>query len=70
MTRWSLTIAPLALLLSQAACTQAPPPAPPDNPGDPDNRWGIDAAQTAFILLRRPVRVAIHARTMLPPEAA
>jgi uncharacterized protein (TIGR02246 family) len=30
MNRWSLTIAPLALLLSQAACTQAPPPAPPD----------------------------------------
>jgi len=47
------------------------PPSPdqPDNPGDPDNHWGQDAAQTAFILLRRPVRVAVHARTMLPPES-
>jgi hypothetical protein len=45
-----------------------PPPEPPDNPGDPDNHWGQDAAQTAFILLRRPVRVAVHARTMLPAE--
>jgi hypothetical protein len=47
---------------------QPPPPAPPDNPGDPDNRWGKDAAQTAFILLRRPVRVAVHASLMLPPS--
>jgi hypothetical protein len=46
-----------------------PPPEQPDNPGDPNNHWGQDAAQTAFILLRRPVRVAVHARKMLPPEA-
>lgn len=45
-----------------------PPPEQPDNPGDPDNHWGQDAAQTAFILLRRPVRVAVHAHTMLPPK--
>jgi hypothetical protein len=43
-----------------------PPPQQPDNPGDPDNSWGRDAAQTAFILLRRPGRVAVHARAMLP----
>jgi uncharacterized protein (TIGR02246 family) len=30
MTRWYLTIAPVALVLFQLACTQAPPPAPPD----------------------------------------
>jgi hypothetical protein len=46
-----------------------PPPGSPENPGDPDNHWGQDAAQTAFILLRRPVRVAVHARAMLPPES-
>jgi hypothetical protein len=47
-----------------------PPPEQPDNPGDPQNHWGQDAAQTAFILLRRPVRVAVHARTMLPEQPA
>ena len=36
------------------------------NPGDVDNRWGTDAAQMAFITMRRPVRVAVHARLMLP----
>jgi ketosteroid isomerase-like protein len=30
MNGWCLTIAPMALVLSQVACTQAPPPAPPD----------------------------------------
>ncbi len=38
----------------------------PDNPNDPANAWGADAAQTAYIALQRPVRVAVHARTMLP----
>jgi hypothetical protein len=47
-----------------------PPPEQPENPGDPDNHWGEDAAQTAFILLRRPVRVAVHARAMLPPKTS
>ena len=36
------------------------------NPGDGNNAWGLDSAQTAFITLRRPVRVGIHARSMLP----
>ena len=40
-----------------------------DNPQDPDNRWGVDSAQTAFITYRRPARVAVHADMMLPPEA-
>ncbi len=30
MNRWLVRLAPLALLVSQFACTQAPPPAPPD----------------------------------------
>ena len=37
-----------------------------ENPGDKANKWGADAAQLAFIALRRPVRVAVHAETMLP----
>lgn len=37
-----------------------------DNPQDPDNSWGEDAAQTAYITYRRPVRVLVHADTMLP----
>jgi hypothetical protein len=39
---------------------------PNQNPGDGHNAWGLDSAQTAFITLRRPVRVGIHARSMLP----
>jgi hypothetical protein len=39
-----------------------------ENPGDTDNHWGGDAAQTAFITMRRPVRVAVHAETMLPKD--
>jgi hypothetical protein len=38
------------------------------NPGDRANAWGADAAQTAFIAMRRPARVAIHGRTMVPEE--
>jgi uncharacterized protein (TIGR02246 family) len=51
MNRWYLTIAPLALLLSQAACTQAPPPAPPDTRAadeqtirDSETQWVKDFA--------------------------
>src|SRR5439155_15158599 len=44
-----------------------------DNPRDKDNRWYdgtnlTDAAQVAYITLRRPARVGIHAEMMLPPE--
>ena len=39
---------------------------PSQNPGDGSNAWGRDSAQTAFIALRRPVRVGVHARSMLP----
>ena len=33
---------------------------------DPKATWGADAAQTAAITYQRPVRIAIHARTLLP----
>jgi len=37
-----------------------------DNPDDPANRWGVNSAQTAYILLRLPFRILIHADLMLP----
>jgi hypothetical protein len=36
------------------------------NPGDAQNAWGTDAAQTAYITLRLPFRIAIHASLMVP----
>jgi hypothetical protein len=36
------------------------------NPADAQNAWGTDAAQTAYITLRLPFRVAIHASLMVP----
>jgi predicted XRE-type DNA-binding protein len=38
----------------------------PDNPDDTDNKWGVNAAETAYILLRLPFRILIHADLMLP----
>jgi hypothetical protein len=40
-----------------------------DDAGDPvdtANMWGADAAQTAYITLRMPYRIAIHADLMVP----
>jgi hypothetical protein len=37
-----------------------------DNPNDPANNWGVNSAQTAYILLRLPFRILIHADLMLP----
>jgi hypothetical protein len=39
-----------------------------DNPDDPNNRWGVNSAQTAYILLRSPFRILKHADLMLPPK--
>jgi hypothetical protein len=39
-----------------------------DNPEDANNTWGVDGAQTAYILLRLPFRILIHADLMLPPS--
>ena len=42
---------------------------PPPMCIDPDKRysWGSDSAQMAFITMRRPTRIAVHADTMIPP---
>lgn len=37
-----------------------------DDPDDPNNQWGVNAAETAYILLRLPFRILIHADLMLP----
>jgi hypothetical protein len=37
-----------------------------ENPNDPANDWGVSSAQTAYILLRLPFRILIHADLMLP----
>jgi hypothetical protein len=37
-----------------------------DDPNDTANGWGVDAAQTAYITLRMPYRIAIHADLMVP----
>jgi len=42
------------------------PSAPDYTPTDPDNQWGVNSAQTAYILFRLPFRVLIHADLMLP----
>lgn len=42
-------------------------PADPDySPDDANNNWGVNSAQTAYILLRLPFRILIHADLMLP----
>ncbi len=38
-----------------------------DDPDDTNNQWGVNSAQTAYILLRLPFRILIHADLMLPP---
>ena len=37
-----------------------------ENPDDTKNKWGVNSAQTAYILLRLPFRILIHADLMLP----
>lgn len=37
-----------------------------DNKNDTDNKWGVNAAETAYILLRLPFQILIHADLMLP----
>ena len=60
--RQMLTLAPLPNFLSASlmpgniAVTGA----------DAANKWGVDAAQTAYITLRLPFRIAIHADLMVP----
>jgi hypothetical protein len=42
------------------------PNAPDYTPTDPGNQWGVNSAQTAYILFRLPFRILIHADMMLP----
>ncbi len=37
-----------------------------NNPDDTSNNWGVNSAQTAYILLRLPFRILIQASLMLP----
>jgi hypothetical protein len=37
-----------------------------DHPLDTANHWGVNAAQTAYILFRLPFRVLVQAKLMLP----
>ncbi len=60
----SLAFAPVKMLPQNVSIILGP-----DNPGDIANQWGTDAAQMAFITLRHPARVAVHAETMLTKEA-
>jgi hypothetical protein len=39
-----------------------------ENPDDTNNAWGVNSAQTAYVMLRLPFRVLIHADLMLPPS--
>jgi hypothetical protein len=36
------------------------------DPNDPNNKWGVNSAQTAYILLRLPFRILVHADLMMP----
>ena len=38
------------------------------DPDDRNNAWGRNSAQTAYILLRMPFRILIHANLMLPTQ--
>jgi hypothetical protein len=40
-----------------------------ENPNDTNNNWGVNSAQTAYILLRLPFRILIHADLMLPASS-
>jgi hypothetical protein len=53
--------------VSQTIAVEADPDGTAINPNDPANAWGVDAAQTAYITMRLPGRVAVHANTLLQP---
>lgn len=39
-----------------------------NDPLDTNNKWGVNSAQTAYILFRLPFRILIQASLMLPPQ--
>jgi hypothetical protein len=69
---WRLPSSVLTSVLTQVtlpsflSASVAPQNVQLGNPGDTQNAWGTDAAQTAYITLRLPFRVAIHASLMVP----
>lgn len=70
---WRLASSVFSLVLanSQLPDFASPSSAPsgvaiPAGSDDAKNKWGVNAAQTAYILLRLPFRVLIHADLMLP----
>jgi hypothetical protein len=62
---WSHLAADAAAL---AALSQIDAETPPEAAAPPGPVWGADAAAMAGILAQQPVRVAIRARDLLPPD--
>jgi hypothetical protein len=68
---WRLASSMFSAVLAQVApppflsASVAPQRVQIGNPGDAQNAWGTDAAQTAYITLRLPFRIAIHASLMV-----
>jgi hypothetical protein len=68
-TTFGAVLAGAALPTFLSASAQPQGIAIADDTADPDdtaNAWGADAAQTAYITLRMPYRIAIHADLMVP----
>jgi hypothetical protein len=68
-TTFGAVLAGAALPTFLSASAQPQGIAIADDTADPDdaaNAWGTDAAQTAYITLRMPYRIAIHADLMVP----
>ena len=69
---WRLPSSVFAAVLGEAAlppflsASLLPEGVQINNPDDAANAWGADAAQTAYVTLRLPFRVAIHASLMVP----
>jgi hypothetical protein len=54
--------------LTHVTVNQGDPPRPDTSANPPGATWGVNAAHMARITMQQPVRIAIHARQMLPPE--
>jgi hypothetical protein len=72
---WRLSSMVFSMVLANATLPDflSPNSAPtgvaiPAGGDDANNKWGANSAQTAYILLRLPFRVLIHAELMLPPS--
>jgi hypothetical protein len=69
---WRLSSSVFSLVLEQTilpsflSASLPPQGVQISNPDDAANAWDTDAAQTAYITLRLPFRIAIHASLMVP----